>query len=417
MQRIVIRGGNALQGRVEVSGAKNAALPLMAATLLTEGPCDITNVPDLVDIRTFNSLLQQLGVHSHTLGSGKMRLQARSLSHWEAPYELVKTMRASVLVLGPLVARCGQARVSLPGGCAIGARPIDQHLEGLRALGAEIELDHGYVCARARRLRGADIRLRLSTVTGTENLMLAAVLAAGWSRIHPAAREPEVVCLAEVLNRMGGRIHGAGTDTIEIEGVPSLQPFQYAVIPDRIEAGTFAVAAAITGGHVEIANCRPEHLEMMVQQLRDAGVQVEVGDKALSVQRHGPLWPVLCDTAPYPGFPTDMQAQMMALMALAQGTSTIQETVFENRFMHVAELRRMGARIDVDGSMARVHGQPALSGAEVMATDLRASAGLILAGLAARGETVVSRMYHLDRGYERIETKLAALGAKIWREG
>ena len=417
MQRIVIQGGNALHGRVEISGAKNAALPLMAATLLSDGPCDMSNVPDLGDIRTFSTLLQRLGVQVQTLGSGKMRLHAASLSCYEAPYDLVKTMRASVLLLGPLVARCGQARVSLPGGCAIGPRPIDQHLAGLRALGAEIELDHGYVWARARRLCGADITLRLPTVTGTENLMMAAALARGRSRIHPAACEPEIVCLAEALQQMGACIEGAGTDTIEIEGVPSLQPFQYAVIPDRIEAGTFAVAAAITGGHVEVGNCRPDHLEVVIQTLRRAGVVVRVDDQTVRVERGEALWPVHVDTAPYPGFPTDMQAQLMALMALAQGTSTICETVFENRFMHVAELRRMGALITVHGNVARVHGrQHALSGAEVMATDLRASACLILAGLAAQGDTVVSRMYHLDRGYERIEVKLAALGAKIWRE-
>jgi UDP-N-acetylglucosamine 1-carboxyvinyltransferase len=418
VQRILIQGGNALHGRVEISGAKNAALPLMAATLLSDGPCEISNVPDLGDIRSFSTLLQRLGVQVQPLGSGKMRLHAASLSCYEAPYDLVKTMRASVLVLGPLVARCGQARVSLPGGCAIGPRPIDQHLAGLRALGAEIELDHGYVWARARRLRGADITLRLPTVTGTENLMMAAALARGRSRIHPAACEPEIVCLAEALQQMGACIEGAGTETIEIEGVPSLQPFQYTVIPDRIEAGTFAVAAAITGGQVEVGNCHPDHLEALIQTLRQAGVGVCVDDRTLRVACGDALRPVHVDTAPYPGFPTDMQAQLMALMALAQGTSSICETVFENRFMHVAELRRMGALIAVHGNVARVHGRRrALSGAEVMATDLRASACLILAGLAAQGDTVVSRMYHLDRGYERIEVKLAALGAKIWREG
>jgi UDP-N-acetylglucosamine 1-carboxyvinyltransferase len=329
----------------------------------------------------------------------------------------VKPLRASVLVLGPLIARCGQAHVSLPGGDAIGARPIDQHLEGLRALGVDIEQTQGYIQARVSRLRGADISLRMPTVTGTENLMMAAVLATGHTRIHPAAQEPEVVCLAEVLNCMGARVRGAGTDTIDIDGVSSLQPFQHTVIPDRIEAGTFAVAAAITGGQVEIANCVPEHLRIVLHELRRAGVQVEVGERTLSVAWHGPLHPGSLTTAPYPGFPTDMQAQMMALMTLAQGTSTLRETVFENRFMHVAELNRMGARITVQGHTARVYGQPRLSGAQVMATDLRASACLILAGLAARGETVVSRVYHLDRGYERIEEKLATLGAQIWREG
>jgi UDP-N-acetylglucosamine 1-carboxyvinyltransferase len=417
VQQIVIRGGCPLYGRVEISGAKNAALPLMTAALLTDGPCDITNVPALGDIRTISSLLQGMGVHMQTLGDGKIRLNAATLSDWEAPYELVKTMRASILVLGPLLARCGAARVSLPGGCAIGARPVDQHLEGIRALGAEIDLDHGYIHAQAKRLCGANIRLRMPTVTGTENLMMAAALATGRTRIQPAAREPEVVCLAEVLNRMGAWVRGAGTDTIEIEGVPRLQPFQYAVIPDRIEASTFAVAAAITGGRIEVANCVPEHLFAVMRTLRQAGVQIDAEEHTLRVERDGPLEPTRFTTAPYPGFPTDMQAQMMALMALARGTSRIREAVFENRLMHVAELRRMGARIDVHGHTAWIYGQPSLSGAEVMATDLRASACLVLAGLAAQGETVISRVYHLDRGYERIEEKLAALGAQIWREG
>ena len=417
MQQIVIRGGTPLHGRVEISGAKNAALPLMVATLLTDGPCDLANVPALRDIQTISTLLQGLGVCVQSLGDGKMRLNAASLTCWEAPYDLVKTMRASILVLGPLIARCGRARVSLPGGCAIGARPVDQHLEGIRALGAEIDLAHGYIDARAPRLRGADIKLRLSTVTGTENLMMAAVLAEGHTRIRPAAREPEVVSLAEVLNSMGAQIEGAGTPTLEIEGVPYLHPFQHTVMPDRIEAGTFAVAAAITGGQVEVADCLPEHLAAVIEKLRLAGVQVEVDDRTLYVERRGPLHPLTLTTMPYPGFPTDMQAQMMALMALAQGTSTIRETVFENRLMHVAELARMGVQIEVWGRVARVHGQAHLSGAQVMATDLRASACLILAGLAAQGETVISRVYHLDRGYERIEEKLAALGARIWREG
>jgi UDP-N-acetylglucosamine 1-carboxyvinyltransferase len=419
VQRIVICGGEALNGRVEISGAKNAALPIMAATLLTDGACDITNVPDLGDIRTFSLLLQRLGMEVHAYSPGKMRLQARALSSIEVPYDLAKTMRASVLVLGPLVARWGQARVSLPGGCVIGPRPIDQHLEGMRALGAEVELEHGYVCARAKRLRGADIRLRMPTVTGTENLMMAAALADGLTRIHPAAREPEIACLAEVLQQMGAHISGAGTDTIELEGVASLQPFHHTVIPDRIEAGTFAVAAAITGGRVEVANCRPEHLTAVMDQLCQAGVQVEVDAAAhtIRVTRLEDLKPLGFATSPYPGVPTDMQAQLMALMALARGTSTIREEVFENRLMHVAELRRMGAQIDVCGNTARIHGQHGLSGAEVMATDLRASACLVLAGLAARGQTAISRVYHLDRGYEHIEAKLAGLGAQIWREG
>jgi UDP-N-acetylglucosamine 1-carboxyvinyltransferase len=406
-----------LGGRVEVSGAKNAALPIMAASLLTDGPCDITNVPDLVDICTFATLLQQLGVSVVGSEACKLCLQAKTLTSCEAPYDLVKTMRASVLVLGPLVARYGQARVSLPGGCAIGVRPIDQHLMGMRALGAEIELENGYVRARAKRLRGADIRFKAPTVTGTENLMMAAALADGRSRLSPAAREPEIVALAEVLNQMGGHVRGAGTDVIEIEGVVALQPFQYAVIPDRIEAGTFAVAAAITGGQVEVAGCRPDHLTAVVQLLRQAGAEVEAADRSLHIARQQPLRALNFATAPYPGVPTDMQAQMMALMALARGTSSIHETVFENRLMHVSELRRMGARINVRRNVATVEGQPGLSGAQVMATDLRASACLVVAGLAAQGRTAISRVYHLDRGYERIEAKLAALGAQIWRQG
>jgi UDP-N-acetylglucosamine 1-carboxyvinyltransferase len=417
VQQIVIQGGTPLHGRVEISGAKNAALPLMVAALLTDGPCDLANVPALKDIQTISTLLQGLGVQVQELGSGKVRLHAASLMSCEAPYELVKTMRASILVLGPLIARWGQARVSLPGGCAIGARPVDQHLEGIRALGAEIDLQHGYIDARAQRLHGADIKLRLSTVTGTENLMMAATLAEGRTRIRPAACEPEVVSLAEVLNSMGARISGAGTRTIEIEGVPYLHPFQHTVMPDRIEAGTFAVAAAITGGQVEVADCMPEHLGAVIKKLRQAGVHIEADDRTLYVERHGPLSPLAITTMPYPGFPTDMQAQMMALMTLAQGTSTIRETVFENRLMHVAELARMGVEIEVCGRVARLHGRAHLSGAQVMATDLRASACLILAGLAAQGKTVISRVYHLDRGYERIEKKLAALGAHIWREG
>jgi UDP-N-acetylglucosamine 1-carboxyvinyltransferase len=388
----------------------------MTAALLTDGPCELVNVPALLDIRTISTLLQGLGVQIDTLGAGKLRLHAAALSSCEASYELVKTMRASVLVLGPLVARYGEARVSLPGGCAIGARPIDQHLAGLQALGADITLEHGYVSARAKRLRGADIHLRLPTVTGTENLMMAAALAQGHTRIAPAACEPEIVCLAEVLNQMGAQVRGAGTDTIDIDGVESLQSFTYTVIPDRIEAGTFAVAAAITGGDLEIAQCVPGHLQAVVQVLRQAGAQVDFDAHTLYVSRRGPLYPVDVTTAPYPGFATDMQAQIMALLTLAQGTSTIQETVFENRMMHVAELGRMGAQVDIQGHTAQVHGPTPLSGAPVMATDLRASACLILAGLAAQGKTVVSRIYHLDRGYERIEEKLAALGAQIWRE-
>jgi UDP-N-acetylglucosamine 1-carboxyvinyltransferase len=362
-------------------------------------------------------LLQRLGVSVMGREAGKLCLQARRLTSCEAPYDLVKTMRASVLVLGPLVARYGQARVSLPGGCAIGVRPIDQHLMGMRALGADIELENGYVHARARRLRGADIRFKAPTVTGTENLMMAAALADGCSRLYPAAREPEIVALAEVLNQMGGKVRGAGTDTIDIEGVAALQPFQYAIIPDRIEAGTFAVAAAITGGQVEVAGCRPEHLTAVVQLLRQAGAQVEAADRSLHIARQEPLRALNFATAPYPGVPTDMQAQMMALLALARGTSSIHETVFENRLMHVAELRRMGARINVNRNVATVEGQPGLRGADVMATDLRASACLVVAGLAAQGRTVISRVYHLDRGYEQIEAKLAALGAQIWRQG
>jgi UDP-N-acetylglucosamine 1-carboxyvinyltransferase len=417
VQQIVIQGGEPLRGHVDISGAKNAALPLLAATLLTDGACDLSNVPALGDIKTISLLLQGLGVRLQTLGDGKVRVNAASLSGLEAPYELVKTMRASILVLGPLVARCGEARVSLPGGCAIGARPVDQHLAGIRALGAEIKLEHGYIHARASRLQGADIQLRMPTVTGTENLMMAAALASGRSRIYPAAREPEVVCLANVLNRMGAHVRGAGTEIIEIEGVSRLEPFEYTVIPDRIEAGTFAVAAAITGGCIEMLNCMPDHLRAVLYTLRQAGVKIDAGERTIRVERQGPLHPIQLTTAPYPGFPTDMQAQVMALMTVAQGTSRICETVFENRLMHVAELLRMGARIEIVGNAVRVHGQPFLSGAQVMATDLRASACLVLAGLAAQGETTISRIYHLDRGYDRIEAKLALLGAQIGRKG
>jgi UDP-N-acetylglucosamine 1-carboxyvinyltransferase len=415
VDQLVIRGGKSLRGEVEVSGAKNAALPLMAAALLTAEPLRLSNVPRLMDVRTLTRLLRHMGVEVAGDGTADLTLQARAIDRSEAPYDLVKTMRAAVVVLGPLVARLGRARVSLPGGCAIGPRPINLHLMGLEKLGATIRLDQGYVEAEAGRLRGARISFDVQTVTGTENLMMAATLAAGTTVLENAACEPEVADLAELLNRMGARIEGAGTQTITIHGVPALGGASHRTIPDRIETGTFAMAAAITGGDVTIRGCRPEHLEATLAKLEEGGVRVETGPDRLRVVPRGRIRAVNIRTQPFPGFATDMQAQVMALMTLAEGRSVITESVFENRFMHVNELLRMGADITIAGNTAVVQGGPHLQGAPVMATDLRASASLVLAGLAARGETVISRIYHLDRGYERIETKLTALGAEIRR--
>jgi UDP-N-acetylglucosamine 1-carboxyvinyltransferase len=418
MDKIVIRGGARLRGEVEVSGAKNAALPILASALLAEGTSTFRNIPILNDIRTMGRLLSGMGATVEDVDSvgHVQKVNAHKLTAFDAPYELVKTMRASVLVLGPLVARFGQARVSLPGGCAIGARPIDQHLKGLEAMGAKIHLEAGNVVAKARRLRGASIVCDLPTVTGTENLMMAAALAKGRTIIENAAREPEVEELGRVLNKMGARIDGAGTQVVTVEGVESLEPIEHAIVPDRIEAGTFLVAAAITRGDVLVKGCLPEHLEAVIAKLRSAGVEVKPERGGLRVRGSGEFAPLDITTQPYPGFPTDMQAQFMVMASVARGQSVITETIFENRYMHVQELARMGADISVDGRTAIVRGVPKLMGAKVMATDLRASASLVLAGLAAEGTTEVLRVYHLDRGYERIEKKLSKLGAKIQRE-
>ncbi len=414
MDAIEIEGGARLSGEVTVSPAKNAVLPLMAAALLAEGPCRLRRVPRLSDVRTLARLLEHLGA-SVAFEADGMRIDASGVGGLEAPYELVKTMRASVLVLGPLVARFGRARVSLPGGCAIGARPIDMHLKGLEAMGARIRLEHGYVEVEAPRLEGARIVLDLPTVTGTENLMMAAALARGRTVIENAAREPEVEDLARCLTAMGARVRGAGSAVVEIEGVDRLGPYDHDPIPDRIEAGTFLVAGALCGGEVFVRGAVPEHLDALVQKVRQAGYRVEPESGGIRVRGNGRSRSVDVRTGPYPGFPTDMQAQFMALMAVGRGLSVITETVFENRFMHVPELNRMGADIRVEGGSAVVRGVERLSGARVMATDLRASAALVLAGLVAEGTTVVSRVYHLDRGYERIEEKLAALGARVRR--
>ena len=419
MDTIVVEGGVPLRGTVQVSGAKNAALPAVAAALLAEGDHRVANVPDLADVRTMARLLGHMGCAVERSGDHHgLSIRVPAAVTPEAPYELVKTMRAAVLVLGPLVARWGRARVSLPGGCAIGARPIDQHLKALTALGARIELEHGYVdaTAPAGRLRGTTFTFDVQTVTGTENVLMAAALAEGRTVLRNCAREPEVVDLAAALVRMGARIEGAGTDELRIDGVERLRPLDHVVIPDRIEAGTFLVAGALPGSDVVVRGCRAADLEALVEKLRAAGAAVGEVEGGLRVVGDGRPRPVDVRTSPHPGFPTDMQAQLMALLCLADGSSTLTETVFENRFMHVQELRRMGAEIAVDGKTAVVKGVPALSGAPVMASDLRASAELIVAGLAARGTTVVQRVYHLDRGYERIEAKLAPLGARIRRE-
>jgi UDP-N-acetylglucosamine 1-carboxyvinyltransferase len=412
--RLEIEGGRPLKGTVAVSAAKNAALPALAAGLLTAEPLVFPNVPALNDVRTMVKLLETLGGRVERKGS-EARVQVERVESDVAPYELVSTMRASVLLLGPLVARHGSARVALPGGCAIGVRPIDQHLKGLARLGAEIAIENGYVVARASRLKGAHITTDLVTVTGTENLMMAAALASGTTVIENAAREPEIGDLAALLTAMGAKIHGAGTDRIEIEGVTELGGATHRVLPDRIEAGTLIVAGAITAGDVTVTDLVPEHLSAVLGKLEECGVSLEVG--ATSVRVRGPERPGPADviTSPFPGFPTDMQAQVMTLLGLADGQSRVTETIFENRFMHVAELDRMGARIETDGSTAVIRGVPHYQGAQVMASDLRASASLVLAGLAARGRTEISRVYHLDRGYERMEAKLVGLGAQIER--
>ena len=415
MDKIVIQGGQRLSGEVQVSGAKNAALPLLASALLPTRPSTFQNVPLLNDVSTMGKLLRRLGCEVEGQRTVTVAPPDQSRVSYEAPYDLVKTMRASVLVLGPLLARYGRSRVSLPGGCAIGARPIDVHLKGLEAMGAKITLEHGYVDARAEKLRGASIVCDVASVTGTENLMMAACLAHGRTVIENAAREPEVEELAVVLNKMGARVQGAGTPIIQIEGVSELHPIEHTILPDRIEAGTFMVAAAITRGDVLVKGTRPEHLDAVLGKLRASGVNVTVEDGGVRVRGGGDLRPIDITTQPHPGFPTDMQAQFMVLAACARGQSIIKETIFENRFMHVPELGRMGADIHTDGRVAIIRGVERLSGASVMATDLRASASLVLAGLVAQGTTEVQRVYHLDRGYERIEKKLRALGAHIER--
>ncbi len=418
MDSMVITGNGPLKGETFASGAKNAALPILASSLLAEGTHTFRNVPGLADVATMLKVLRMMGCEADRLTGKKQYVCEVTVGPKvipEAPYELVKTMRASVLVLGPLVARWGRARVSMPGGCAIGARPIDQHLKGLQALGAEIELTEGYVEARAKRLKGGTITFDLITVTGTENVMMAAVLAKGRSVIENAAREPEVEELARVLNKMGAHVSGAGSDVITIDGVDTLKPVDHAIIPDRIEAGTLLVAAAITGGDVLVRHAVPEHLEPVIQKLREAGCKITTEPGGIRCVGPARIKAVDIKTKEHPGFPTDMQAQLMALLSTAHGTSVITENIFENRFMHVAELARMGADIQVEGATAVVRGRERLSGAPVMATDLRASASLVLAGLHAEGKTTVSRVYHLDRGYERLEKKLRGLGAKIRR--
>ncbi|MBK1653698.1 UDP-N-acetylglucosamine 1-carboxyvinyltransferase [Allochromatium vinosum] len=416
MDKLLITGGTPLQGEVRASGAKNAALPILAATLLADGPVNLTNVPRLRDIRTTLELLGRMGARLTQDAADGIRVDPAELNSFVAPYELVKTMRASILVLGPLVARYGQADVSLPGGCAIGARPVNLHIDGLRAMGAEVTVEGGYIRARAQRLHGARIVMELVSVTGTENLMMAACLASGETLIENAAREPEVVDLAEFLNALGARIEGAGTDLIRIQGVERLGGGDYRIMPDRIETGTFLVGAAMTGGRVRVNATRPDCLDAVIQKLREAGATVTTGPDWIDLDMGGRR-PQSVDihTAPHPAFPTDMQAQFCALNAIAEGVGTVAETIFENRFMHVPELQRMGADIRIDGHVAVCHGVEHLTAAPVMATDLRASAGLVLAGLVARGETLVDRIYHLDRGYETMEAKLSTLGADIRR--
>ncbi|HET9041571.1 MAG TPA: UDP-N-acetylglucosamine 1-carboxyvinyltransferase [Burkholderiales bacterium] len=414
MDKLLIVGSTPLRGEARISGAKNAALPIMCAALLAVEPLRLTNVPRLHDVRTMMRLLEQMGVNA-TVDGSRVDLDAARLDKPFAPYELVKTMRASILVLGPLLARCGHARVSLPGGCAIGLRPVDQHVKGLEALGAEIRVEQGYIEARAGRLKGTRHVMDLVTVTGTENLMMAACLADGVTVLENAAREPEVVDLANCLNAMGARVRGAGTDVITVEGVDRLSGASHAIMPDRIETGTFLVAAAATGGAVTLREARADLLDAVIDKLRDAGATVEAENGSIRIEMRGRPKSVSVRTAPYPGFPTDMQAQFMALDAIADGTATVTETIFENRFMHALELARLGAEIETSGNTAIVRGVPRLQGATVMATDLRASASLVIAGLVAAGETRIDRIYHLDRGYESIEEKLSALGARIRR--
>ena len=419
MDKIIVQGGRRLEGEVTVSGSKNAALPILISSLLTAEPCVYQAIPNLADIHTTLRLLSGLGVNldreTWARGGGDLTLHAERVGKLEAPYDLVKTMRASFLVMGPLLARFGEARVSTPGGCAIGARPVNLHLKGLEALGASIEQAHGYIVARAARLRGAKIYLELPSVGATENLLMAAALAEGTTIIENAAKEPEIEDLAAALNKMGARIEGAGSDLIKIEGVSDLHGVTHRVIPDRIEAGSFVIAGALSGGEISVKGARPAHLEAFLIKLKEAGLTLSSDENSIKVKGNGKLKSVDVTTLPYPGFPTDLQAQMMVLMAVADGVCVITETIFENRFMHAQELDRMGADIRLEGNRAVVRGVKELSGAPVMASDLRASVALILAGLVASGTTEISRVYHLDRGYERVEQKLSKLGARIER--
>src|SRR6516165_623242 len=420
MDKLVIRGGNPLLGTIRVSGAKNAALPCMAAALLTEDTVILENIPQVRDIETTRKLLAAMGAEVE-LGYGRAHhrttISCRKLASPEASYELVKTMRASTLVLGPLVARCGRARVSLPGGCAIGARPIDLHIKGLERLGAKITQDHGYVEAATDRLKGAEIVFDKITVTGTEDLLMAATLAEGETVMQNCAREPEVADLADLLNKMGAKIEGAGTSTLRVQGVTKLHGTKHRIIPDRIEAGTFIIAGALTGGDLNVAGCEPAHLGALISKLHEVGVKTKISDDAVRVMGDNPFTAADMTTEEYPGFPTDCQAQYMALVTQAEGTSIITENIFENRFMHALELVRMGANIKIEGRRAVVRGKSAMSGAAVLASDLRASASLVLAALVADGETIIDRVYHIDRGYERIEEKLRSVGAQIRRIG
>jgi UDP-N-acetylglucosamine 1-carboxyvinyltransferase len=414
MQKLAIQGGNPLHGEVLISGAKNAALPIMCASLLSAEPLQLSNVPDLHDVATMLKLLQQMGVTAEVQGE-QMTLQGAQVNKLEAPYDMVKTMRASVLVLGPLVARFGEARVSLPGGCAIGSRPVDLHIKGLQAMGAQISIEHGYIHAQAKRLKGARIFFDIVSVTGTENLMMAAALADGVTVLENAAREPEVVDLANCLIAMGANIAGAGSDMITITGVEKLRGAEHRILPDRIESGTFLVAAAATGGSITLRNTRADILETVLEKLSETGAKLRFEADTIHLEMSGRPKAVNLRTSPYPAFPTDMQAQFMTLNAIADGSAMMVETIFENRFMHVQELRRLGAQIDVEGNTALVRGVHCLEGATVMATDLRASASLVIAGLVAQGETIIDRIYHLDRGYAHIEAKLSRLGANIKR--
>lgn len=416
MDKLRITGGQKLHGEIIISGAKNAALPILCASLLTAEPVHLLNVPKLRDIDTTCKLLNQLGVKTEAT-EASLTLDASDVTSLEAPYELVKTMRASILVLGPLLARFGEARVSLPGGCAIGQRPVDQHIKGLRAMGADIELDHGFVIAKAKRLKGASIRTDMVTVTGTENLLMAAVLADGETILENAAQEPEIVDLAELLIKMGAKISGHGTERIVIQGVEALHGATHSIMPDRIETGTFLCAVAATGGDLLLRNTNAASLSSTLYKLEKAGLHIEAGDDWIRGRMTQRPQAVSFSTAEHPGFPTDMQAQLMALNVIANGTAVIVENIFENRFMHVQELKRLGARIETEGHTAHVKGVEKLLGATVMATDLRASASLVIAGLAAEGDTIIERIYHLDRGYDRMENKLAAVGARIERIG